>query len=441
MDLITTPVVFGQSPPENSIVHSTSVSLTSRSPSDPVHLVQYDDTLPMVAVALTSNSQPYTVPSSAAVNVRLAKSDGHYVYDPAYGVSDDGQTVYIAVTVQMTAVSGKVSPIIEVVVNGKVAGTGFFVLDIDPNPIPEDAIASTDEFKTIQQLAAEVAQAAQIIQNSQEAIDFLQENSELIESVNNNSESISAVGQNIASVNTVSSGMSYIQSAAQNIGAIQAAPSAASKASASANSASSNATLSESWAVGGTGTRYGENTNNAKYYAEQVQSIGQGQLGWYATPQLLKSAHPTGKNGQWGIIGTTDTIWTWDSDTSAWVDSGSQVDLSYYYTKTQTQQIVPYLYKATFLLDRWTGDGPYTQTVSVQAVDGGPAITSNSSMVSGLFCDDSVQGEAQEALLEAASMIDRGKKTFGSGTITCVLEGEKPTADAEVYFNAKKGGA
>ena len=100
-----------------------------------------------------------------------------------------------------------------------------------------------------------------------------------------------------------------------------------------------------------------------------------------------------------------------------------------------------HLYKATFLVDGWIGDGPYTQTVSVQAVDGGPAITSASHMTSGLFCDDTVQGDAQEALLEAAALVDKGKKTFGSGTITCVLEDEKPEADAEVYFNAKKGGA
>ena len=100
-----------------------------------------------------------------------------------------------------------------------------------------------------------------------------------------------------------------------------------------------------------------------------------------------------------------------------------------------------HLYKATFLVDGWTGDGPYTQTVSVQAVDGGPAITSASHMTSGLFCDDTVQGDAQEALLEAAALVDKGKKTFGSGTITCVLENEKPEADAEVYFNVRKGGA
>lgn len=100
-----------------------------------------------------------------------------------------------------------------------------------------------------------------------------------------------------------------------------------------------------------------------------------------------------------------------------------------------------YLYKATFLVDGWSGDGPYTQTVSVQAVDGGPVITSASHMTSGLFCDDTVQGDAQEALLEAAALVDKGKKTFGSGTITCVLENEKPEADAEVYFNVRKGGA
>lgn len=101
----------------------------------------------------------------------------------------------------------------------------------------------------------------------------------------------------------------------------------------------------------------------------------------------------------------------------------------------------PHLYKATFLLDRWSGSGPYTQTVSVQAVDGGPAITSASHMTSGLFCDDTLTDEAEEVLLEAAALVDRGTKTFGNGTITCTLKGEKPTADAEVYFNAKKGGA
>lgn len=99
--------------------------------------------------------------------------------------------------------------------------------------------------------------------------------------------------------------------------------------------AAASATLAESWAVGGTGTREGENTNNAEYWALEAQRVSQGALGWYETEQALQAAHPTGENGQWAIIGTTDTIWTWDSDTSAWVNSGAQVDLSNYYTKAQ----------------------------------------------------------------------------------------------------------
>ena len=99
--------------------------------------------------------------------------------------------------------------------------------------------------------------------------------------------------------------------------------------------AAASATLSESWAVGGTGTRPGEDTNNAEYWASEAQRVSQGALGWYETEQALQAAHPTGESGQWAIIGSTDTIWTWDSDTSAWVDSGAQVDLSNYYTKAQ----------------------------------------------------------------------------------------------------------
>lgn len=99
----------------------------------------------------------------------------------------------------------------------------------------------------------------------------------------------------------------------------------------------------------------------------------------------------------------------------------------------------PHLYKATFTLDGWSGGGPYTQTVAVQAVDGGPSITSSSIMTSGLFIDDAVQGDARDTLQEAASLVDGGTKTFGSNTITCVIQDEKPTADAEVFFNARKG--
>lgn len=191
MNTITTHVEV-QSPPENSIQHTVQVSLTSRSPASVVHLVQYDATVPIIAVALTANGQPYTVPSGAAVNVRLAKPDGTYVYNPAYGLSEDRQTVYIAVTVQMTVCIGKLAPVVEVVIDGGMAATGFFILDIDPNPIPEDAIASTDEYKTIQQLAAKVQEAAAIIVENEQAIQDIENNLDAIQGAAGNAQSAAA---------------------------------------------------------------------------------------------------------------------------------------------------------------------------------------------------------------------------------------------------------
>lgn len=72
-----------------------------------------------------------------------------------------------------------------------------------------------------------------------------------------------------------------------------------------------------------------------KEYFEQVRTITIGAQGWYATPEALKAAVPVGENGWWAVVGTTDTIWTWDNDTKSWKDSIQKVDLSDYYTKAQ----------------------------------------------------------------------------------------------------------
>jgi hypothetical protein len=54
-------------------------------------------------------------------------------------------------------------------------------------------------------------------------------------------------------------------------GYAESAETSAGTATTQASNASDSATLSESWAVGGTDSREGENTDNSKYYAEQAQ--------------------------------------------------------------------------------------------------------------------------------------------------------------------------
>ena len=223
MDTITTATPQ-QAPPANRLVIPTAAWFgTQRGVAQPVPLTQYDDSLPVLAVALYLNGKPYTVPDGAAVNVRMDKRDGHYVYNPAYGLSNDRQTVYVAVTLQMTTGAGEYLPILELVVDGDVAGTSVLPMCIAKNPVPEDAVESTDEWKSIQQIAAQVEAASEIITENEAAIQEIHDN------------------------------LPAIQGAAGN-----------------ADAAAASAKLAQSWAVGGTDSREGEDSDNAKFYAEKA---------------------------------------------------------------------------------------------------------------------------------------------------------------------------
>ena len=121
----------------------------------------------------------------------------------------------------------------------------------------------------------------------------------------------------------------------------QAAKNAAKDVSAIVKADSENAALSAAAAkTSETNSKRSESQSatylqGTKEYFEQVRTITIGAQGWYATPEALKAAVPIGENGWWAVVGTTDTIWTWDSDTKSWKNSIQKADLSDYYTKDQ----------------------------------------------------------------------------------------------------------
>ncbi len=121
----------------------------------------------------------------------------------------------------------------------------------------------------------------------------------------------------------------------------QAAKNAAKDVSAIVKADSENAALSAAAAKTSETNSKSSESQSATYlqgtkeYFEQVRTITIGAQGWYATPEALKAAVPVGENGWWAVVGTTDTIWTWDNDTKSWKDSIQKADLSDYYTKAQ----------------------------------------------------------------------------------------------------------
>lgn len=132
-------------------------------------------------------------------------------------------------------------------------------------------------------------------------------------------------------------------------GALNAAEEA--KESAAQSSTSAKAAAASQTAAKASEMESAKNLQGTKEYFEQVRTITIGAQGWYATPEALATSVPVGENGWWAVVGTTDTIWTWDSDTSAWKDSIQKTDLSDYYTREQVNR----LFEAQKLADHPVG--------------------------------------------------------------------------------------
>lgn len=288
------------SPPSAAQVKNCTADFDLRRAPVPINLVQFDKTIPILAVALYKGGTAYKLPEDAEANVRMGKRNNLYVYNPVLGCNEGRTLVYVAVTPQMTTQDGVFYPILEVLAGGGVAGTSPLQLVIQRNPVQEGDLEDTSEKQTLADLASQAAASANAAADSARIV---QENKDAIQNANANME------------------------------AIKAAPANATAAAASAKEA-------RSWAVGDTASRPGEGMDNAKYYAALAQQVSQGAVGWYPNYEALYAAHDTGYDGNWAIVGDTDTIWVWDSDTGVWKDTGESSKFANYYDKTQIDALL-----------------------------------------------------------------------------------------------------
>lgn len=311
------------SPPSAAQVKNCTADFDLRRAPVPINLVQFDKTIPILAVALYKGGTAYKLPEDAEANVRMGKRNNLYIYNPVLGCNEGRNLVYVAVTPQMTTQDGVFYPILEVLADGGVAGTSPLQLVIQRNPVQEGDLEDTSEAQTLADLASQAAASANAAADSARIV---QENKDAIQSANANME------------------------------AIKAAPANATAAAASAKEA-------RSWAVGDTASRPGEGMDNAKYYAALAQQVSQGAVGWYPNYEALYAAHDTGYDGNWAIVGDTDTIWVWDSDTGTWRDTGESSKFANYYDKTQIDALLTAmkskLITVTVEASAWT-TGDYT---------------------------------------------------------------------------------
>lgn len=144
-----------------SINQKITLSFTSGGVPPVVRAMQFDNNMRIVEVSMTANGVPYPVPDGYGVNIRMRKPDGTCVYNPALEVT--GHKAKIVLTQQMLAISGKAVAILEVIGGADgtdILGTARWCIDIAQNPVPEEYVESTDEYKTIQEIRAIVSKAA-----------------------------------------------------------------------------------------------------------------------------------------------------------------------------------------------------------------------------------------------------------------------------------------
>jgi len=156
-------------PPSDRLLHSAEVDFGGRHKlGSPVHLMQYDKSLPIVAVKLYLNDIPFKLSSGASVNIRVGKRDGTTVYNPVLGCDTTRTVVYCEMTKQICAEYGSTPAILELMIGENIAGSSYLMLDIAKNPVQENAVESSDEYKTIMEVIADAKQALDkvpIIQN------------------------------------------------------------------------------------------------------------------------------------------------------------------------------------------------------------------------------------------------------------------------------------
>lgn len=237
------------------ISHDTSVDFSNRSISPPVHLVQYDRSLPILAVHLYNNGQLYRLPEDAVISIRFGKPDHTFVISKALGCNEDRTIIYFEVTLQMTIFDGESYPLVEIVQGDKVANSSSIHIIIDRNPVQMDYIESTTEYKDLYTYKEEAKKSAEEAKVSED-------NAKKSAEAAKNSESSIIESKNEA--------LTAAEAAKNSESLVTEAKNRAVEAETNSQNSS---LLSKSYAVGTDNTvRENDSTDNAKSYAEQSKN-------------------------------------------------------------------------------------------------------------------------------------------------------------------------
>ena len=266
------------------IVHEVAVDFQKRPVSKPIHVVQYDDTLPVLAVHLHSNGQPYILPQDGNANLRFGKPDHTFNIIEPLGCDESRAVLYFPITSQLTIFNGSFHPVVEINSGERLAYSSPINVIVDRNPVPNEYIESTSDYKSLIKYVTQAENAvAKANEVSAEVITSATKSEQAATRAENSAvESALSASSALSSKNEAVSQAKTATSASQlAVSSKNEASEFASSASASAIAANNSKTLAEdsakeSQSASQSSKEYATNartsSESAKLYADNAES-------------------------------------------------------------------------------------------------------------------------------------------------------------------------
>ena len=251
------------------VSRTTFLNMVPSSVRPVVYVSQYDVDTNCLHFYLYNGSDVFIVPDGSAVSITGAKPDSTLF---SYTCTYDGNKVTANLEEQMTLVKGDVTCEISIqnYSAGQVVGSANFVLRVEESPYYKATMSKTDidNLHDIIKIATE--EATNRAETAASSANASAQNS--ASSANSSAASASAAQKSLndtleaavsvkdAMIDTKNEFKTYVSNTASEFK--EEAKNLAEEYSREA------AKDAESWAVGGTGTRTGEDMNNSKYYSE-----------------------------------------------------------------------------------------------------------------------------------------------------------------------------
>lgn len=230
------------------ITQRTNVNLIPGRVNPRINVSQYDKGSRTLQFVLYNGDAAYSITSGTTALIQGTKPDGRG-FQLSATVTTGSNLVTANLTEQMAIVAGDVICELVLLKGSEKLATANFVLAVEPTALKDTAVTSDSELPIILALATEQMEAAAASATL--------------------AQSYAKGGTGTRTGENTDNAKYYKEQAASSA---SSASSSATTATNKAANAASSATLAESYAKGGTGTRSGENTDNAKYYKEQAGS-------------------------------------------------------------------------------------------------------------------------------------------------------------------------